>query len=309
MILVIGGTGTTGHALLQRLAALGVPARALVRPAGPFGPVPAAPDPVTPPRPRPDLTRLPGVEPVPGDVDDPAALATALEGVSRVFLAMGNGPRQLDRELAVVRAAATAGVDRLVKVSAPVVGPDVPVAVARVHHAVERAVVGTGLGHTFLRPYAFQQNLLASAGRIAATGSFTGTSGDTPMNMVDVRDVADVAAVALTDARPHGEALVLTGPEAVSLPEVARRLTRLGRPTRHRTVTAAAYRDELRGGGLPAWLVEHLVEIQALAVGRPERPDDTVERVTGRAARRLDDFLIEHLPLFGGPIVAPRPAA
>jgi hypothetical protein len=62
-------------------------------------------------------------------------------------------------------------------------------------------------------------------------------------------------------------------------------------------------------GHVPApWLVDHLVEIQLLAVSHPETPDDTVERVTGHPARRLDDFLAEHLDRFlasaGAPLVS-----
>ncbi len=288
MILVIGATGTTGGAVLRRLHGLGVPVRALVRP-GTDGPTRAG---RTPPGP------WPGVPVVTGDAGDPRSLRAATDGAAQVLLAMGNGPRQLEYELAVVDAAVAAGVEHLVKVSAPVVGPDVPVAVARLHHRVEQAVVAAGLGHTFLRPYAFQQNLLRAADAVAATGCLVGVTPDTPVNRVDVRDVADVAAVALTTTRTRGRALVLTGPEAVSDESVARRLTALGRPTRCVAVGADAHRRDLRRAGLPPWLVEHLVEIRLLAATRPETPNDTVERITGHPARRLDDFLAEHLDRF-----------
>jgi len=217
MILVIGSTGTTGRLVLQRLGDAGVPARALVRPSS------AA---VARRHPA-----LPGVTVVLGDAGDPESLRAALRGVDRVFLAMGNGPDQLHHELAVVREAARSGVAHLVKVSAPLVGPDVPVAVARTHHRVEEAVRAAALDHTFLRPYAFLQNLLHSAPTIRLAGFFSGITGDTPLNMVDARDVAEVAVVALTAGGGRGP-LVLTGPESVSYPEVARRLTALGHPTR-----------------------------------------------------------------------------
>ncbi|GAA3882369.1 SDR family oxidoreductase [Saccharothrix violaceirubra] len=274
MILVIGGTGTTGRAVLRSLS---VPTRALVRRPGGLPP---------------------GVEQVVGDAADPGPLRAALTGVSGVFLAMGNGPRQEAIELGVVAEAARAGVDHLVKLSAPSAAADSPVAIARLHHRVEEAVRASGIAHTFLRPYAFFQNLLFHAERVRAVGWFPAATGDTPLNMVDARDVADVAVAALT-RRITGTHL-LTGAEAVSYPEVAARLTAAGRPTRCVTVTPDELRADLRGA--PDWLVEHVVEIQRLATTHPERPNDTVARLLGRPPRRLDDFMAEHAGAFGGPI-------
>lgn len=281
MILVVGATGTTGRLVLHRLVDRGADVRVLLRPAAL----------ATTGR---DLARLPRTHVVAGDATDPRSLTAAMQGVERVFLAMGNGPGQLDRELAVVRAAARARVVHLVKVSAPVVGPDVPVAIARMHHDIEQAVLATGMEYTFLRPFAFLQNLLNSAPTIRMAGFFCGITGDTPMNMVDARDIADVAVVALTTGRGRGP-LVLTGVETVSYPEVARRLTALGRPTRFMALPPGEYRRSLQRAGLPPWLVEHLEEIHTLSVVRPERPTATVADLTGHPPRTLDAFLAEHL--------------
>lgn len=77
-----------------------------------------------------------------------------------------------------------------------------------------------------------------------------------------------------------------------------------GRPTRYRTLSAGKYREGLLRGGLPPWPADHLVEIALLAPARPETPGDTVEQVTGHAARALDDFLAEHLDHVTGPVPA-----
>ncbi|PPK62367.1 NAD(P)H-binding protein [Actinokineospora auranticolor] len=278
MIVVIGGTGTTGRAVLRGLRAQGVPTRALVR---------------TP-------TDLPGVEQVIGDAADPGAVRAALTGAAGLFLAMGNGPRQEAIELGVVDEAARARVGHLVKLSAP--GPEnSPVAVARLHHRVEEAVRSWGITHTFLRPYAFFQNLLFHADRIRATGWFPTTTGDTRLNMVDARDVADVAVNALTFGATGTH--VLTGPEAVSYPEVAAKLTAAGRPTRCVNITPDELRADLRGA--PDWLVNHVLEIQHLSTTHPEHPNDTVSRLLGRPPRSLDNFLHEHAPAFGAPTTTP----
>ncbi|MEU5695285.1 NmrA family NAD(P)-binding protein [Actinosynnema sp. NPDC020468] len=275
MILVIGGTGTVGAALLPRLAAHPAPVTALVRTR------PAHP--------------VPGVRYLVGDAGEPNALRTALTGAEQVFLAMGNGPRQRELELAVVDASARAGVHHLVKLSAPATDT---VAVARLHRDVEHAVVAARIDHTFLRPYAFHQNLLRLAPMIAHTGMFTGTTGDHPLNMVDARDIADVATVALTTTSTRGQSLVLTGPEALSYPQVADLLTSLGRPTRYVDLPPERLRHDLDRMGQPSWLVDHILEIQNLTRTHRETPTTAVRAVTGHEPRGLADFLREHLPAF-----------
>ncbi|AEV85120.1 Prestalk A differentiation protein A [Actinoplanes sp. SE50] len=290
MILVLGATGLVGGAVLHRLAALQAPVRALVR------------------RPTPAVMSLSAagtIDVVVGDVADEDCLRRAVHGVRQVFLVMANGPQQQHHELAVVRAALDARVEHLVKVSAPYVGPEVPVAIARMHHTIEQAIVAAGarhdMRHTFLRPYAFMQNLLHNAPPIRMAGFFTGTTADTPMNMVDVRDIADVATTALTTTRTHGRALVLTGPRAVSYPDVARHLSALGRPTRYLTMRPPEYAAKLHRAGLPTWTIEHLLEIQAMTLTHPETPTSTVRDVTGHTPRTIEAFLAENLTEFTHP--------
>lgn len=279
MIAVIGATGTIGRALIESLVRQDVCVRALVRP-GREAALPA------------------GVHPIRGDVDRADDLAATLDGAEQVFVALPNGPEQEQRELAVVRAASTAGVAHFVKVSAPVVGNDVPVAIARLHHRVEQAAGATEMTCTFLRPYAFMQNLLNHVGPIIAIGAFFGTTGDVPMNFVDARDIAEVAATVLTDATHRGAPLSLTGPEAVTYAEIAHRLRQRGVSVRYLDQPEQEFRRGLEQQRLPHWLVDHLAEIESLAVTHPQRPDRTIERVLGKPARTLDEFLYEHESAF-----------
>lgn len=290
MILVLGATGLIGGEVLSRLAALHTPVRAMVR------------------RSTPTLTSLESagnVEVIVGDVTDHTCLRRAVHGVQQVFLVMANGEHQQDHELAVIRAAGTAGVEHLVKVSAPYVGPDVPVTIARMHYAIEQDILITGarsdMQHTFLRPYAFMQNLLKAAATIRMAGFFTGTTGDTAMNMVDARDIADVATTALTTTSTRGRALVLTGPRTVSYPDVAQYLSRLGRPTRYLNLQKPEYVATLRRAGLPTWTIEHLLEIQAMTITEPEQPTTTVQEITGQPPRTIEAFLAENLGQFAHP--------
>ncbi|WUN77847.1 NmrA family NAD(P)-binding protein [Streptomyces erythrochromogenes] len=286
MIVVMGATGATGNAVLHSLLALGAPVRALTR---------------TPHRPIPGVTdaHRPTLEVRYADAADPDSLRTAFEGASRLFLAMANGPAQVAFETRAIDIAAQTGIGHVVKLSAPAAEPDSPVAVSRGHHAVEERLRTLGMRHTVLRPYAFMQNLLRLAPAVAQ-GVILGAMGEAPCNYVDCRDIGDVAAAVLTGPDIAGGAHVLTGPEAVSHPELARRLSVLTEhPIRYVDLAPDELRDHLvQRAQMPAWLAEHVTEIQQLAVARPECPTGDVARILGRPPRTLDAFLHEHRDRF-----------
>ncbi len=288
MIVVMGATGATGNALLHSLATSGAPVRALTR--TPHGPIPLTAGAHQPP-----------VEVQYADATDPQSLRTAFKGADRLFLAMANGPAQVELETRVIDIAAQSGIGHIVKVSAPAAEPDSPVAVSRGHHAVEEHLRASGLTHTVLRPYAFMQNLLRLAPTVAR-GVIIATTGDAPLNHIDCRDIGDVAAAVLTAPDIAGGTYTLTGPEAVSYPELAARLTTL---TGHRIRYVHLTPDELRAdlvhnARMPSWLADHVTEIQQLAVTRPETPTTAVGDILGRPPRTLDAFLHEHHAHFGG---------
>ncbi|WP_030867202.1 SDR family oxidoreductase [Streptomyces sp. NRRL F-2747] len=282
MIVVMGATGATGNALLHSLLALGHPVRALTR---------------TPHLPIPGMTgaHQPPVEVQYADATDPHSLRTAFKGASQLFLAMANSPAQVELETRVIDIAAHAGIGHIVKVSAPAAEPDSPVAISRGHHAVEEHLRASGLAHTILRPYAFMQNLLRLAPTLAQ-GVILGTTGDAPCNHIDCRDIGDVAAAALTSPGIAGGTYTLTGPEAISYPELATRLTTLsGHQVRYLDLTPDELRNHLvHNAHMPMWLADHVTEIQQLAISRPETPTTTVIDILGRPPRTLDAFLHEH---------------
>ncbi|MFJ3514333.1 MULTISPECIES: SDR family oxidoreductase [unclassified Streptomyces] len=282
MIVVMGATGATGNALVHSLLTSGTPVRALTR---------------TPNTPIPGTTgeHRPAVEVRYADAADPHSLRTAFEGAARLFLAMANGPAQVELETRVIDIAADSGIGHIVKISAPAAEPDSPVAVSRGHHAVEEHLRASGLPHTVLRPYAFMQNLLRLAPGVIR-GTILGTTGDAPCNYVDCRDIGDVAAAALTRPDIARGTYTLTGSEAVSHHELASRLTALtGHRIRYVDLTPDELRaDLIRHARMPAWLADHVTEIQQLTVARPETPTTTVGDILGRPPRTLDAFLHEH---------------
>ncbi|GAA1981557.1 NmrA family NAD(P)-binding protein [Catenulispora subtropica] len=285
MIAILGATGTTGNALLRTLTAQGVPCRALTR---------------TPHKLAGTVAVAAPVEVVPADAADPRSLRTALKGCDQLFLSMANQPNQVELEIAAIDAAAAAGVEHVVKLSAPAAEPDSPVAVSRGHAAIEAHLLAAVPHVTILRPYAFMQKLLLLAPGVTAGNVIVGAMGQAPCNYIDARDIADVAAVALTRRQAAGTVYELTGGRAVSHPELAALLSSLtGRRIAYVDLDPAEFHAHLvRTAGMPDWLAWHIVEIQQLAVNRPESPNSAIEDLLGRAPRSLEDFLAQNRAAF-----------
>ncbi|MCU1642874.1 MAG: nucleoside-diphosphate sugar epimerase [Nocardia sp.] len=281
MIAIMGASGATGGPLLRRLTDLGVPRRALTR---------------EPERLRAELP--PGI-PVDvrwADAADPASLRNAFTDVRQLFLTMTNSPRQVEFESRVIDLAAHCGIEHIVKISAPAAEPDSPVVVSRWHYAIEQHLLRSGIDHTILRPYAFMQKLLTLAPTIQQ-GIIVGATQDAACNYIDCRDIGDVAAEVLTRPEIAGGTYTLTGSETFGYPRLAALLSRLlGRQIRYVDLPPTDFRQTLLDQAhMPLWLATHVMEIQQLALSRPEHPTDTVAHLLGRPPRTLEAFLAESL--------------
>ncbi|GLW70901.1 NmrA family transcriptional regulator [Kitasatospora phosalacinea] len=281
MILVTGATGNVGRALVRALDAKGAPVRALVR------------DPAR-------AARLPArVERVVGDLGEPATLAPAFDGADRVFLLTpGLGSEHTAHAVAAARAA---GVRHLVHLSsANVLGDPVP-AMGRWHHDREEIVRGSGIPFTVLRPGGFMTNALEWADTIRTGGYVLDPVGPGRLAPIDPADVADVAALVLTEDGHRGEHHALTGGEALTVTEqVALLAAATGRPLAVRP--AATPEEAVRArfpDGAPAALAAAITETFALL-----RADttgfrtDTVQRLLGRAPRTFADWCARHADAF-----------
>ncbi|MGY1684714.1 SDR family oxidoreductase [Geodermatophilus sp. SYSU D00804] len=208
MIVVTAAGGPTGTAVVRALRARGERVRAVV----------------ATPRPRPELEAL-GAEVVAADLaGDPAP---ALAGADALYLVWPNfDPREADGAPAVLRAAARAGAARLVYHS--VLRPQVRsmphhAAKDRVEEALDGAVAGTGARWRVLQPCAYADNLDAQVAAAAGTGELRSPWGlERAQSFVDLRDVAEAAAVLLTGDGLDSGTFEAAGPEELTAPDVAR---------------------------------------------------------------------------------------
>jgi len=286
MILVTGATGKVGQELVRRLSEARVAFRALVRSSG-----------------KAQAIREAGGEAVVGDLADEAAVGEALQGAERLFVLTNSLPDQPATEARLVDAAKEAGVWQVVKLSTSGADAANPPLFLKLHRDSERHIEASGLAWTFLRPNFFMQNYLDFADAIRTQGVLASHAGAGRHADVDARDVGEVAARVLTETGHEGRAYELTGREAYSLVDVARRIGKIaGRAVRFVDLSPEEGRRALVSAGESEWSANAWIELlgwfrEGSSNGAAVSQD--VESVLGRAPRSLDSFLRENVRAFG----------
>lgn len=256
-VLVIGATGKTGRRIADRLEARGVAVRRASRSA-----------------------------PVPFDWEDPVTWAPALEGVRAAYVSYFPDlafPGAVEAVAALAEAARAAGTGHLVLLSG-----------RGEHHALraEEAVRASGVPFTLVRAAWFAQNF--SEGYLRApilAGVLPMPGGDIAEPIVDVDDIADVAAAALTDPGHAGQLYEVTGPRLMTFADMADALSQaMGRPVRHVPISFEAFHDGLmqEAGGFIADVFTAIA--RETLDGRNAHTADGVMRALGRPPRDFADF-------------------
>jgi NAD(P)H dehydrogenase (quinone) len=247
VILVTGAAGKTGQAVIGALAARGAPVRALVHR----------------PEQAPVVEALGAGQVVFGDMRARATLEEVCAGVRAVYHICPNiSPNEVTMGRVVVAAARSAGVRHLVYHS--VLHPQVE---AMPHHwlklRVEEHLLASGLPYTLLQPAAYMQNLLAYWTAIVQEGIYAVPyAAETRLSLVDLGDVAEAAAVVLTEPGHQGATYELAGAEVLSQTEVAAVLSQcLSRPVRAVAIPREEWEEQARATGLGDYQVETLLRM------------------------------------------------
>ena len=229
MIVVTGAAGKTGQAVVKALASRGVPTRAVVRRSG-----------------HEQHVRAAGAGDVQvGDLRDGAAMAIACRDASAIYHICPNvSPDEVAIGRVVIDAACRAGVERFVFHS--VLHPQLE---AMPHHwrkmRVEEMLLASGLTFTILQPTAYMQNLLAHRRSILDRGVLPAPyRPEAAISLVDLEDVATVAATVLVEDGHDGATYALCGTAPMTQHAVAKTLgTVAGRDLRAVELSEAGWVD------------------------------------------------------------------
>lgn len=276
-ILVTGTSGNVGSAVLQYLEGMDIEVTAGVR----------------------DVERSrkadPGTCYIPLDFERPDTYASALQGITKVFLVR---PPHLTDVRGIfapfVEACRQAGVAHIVFLS--LLGaehnPFPP------HHRIERVIKGSGMAYTFIRPGFFMQNLSTThAEDIRDRSDLFIPSGRAKVSFIDTRDIGEIIGKVLTEEGHEGMAYTLTGKEAVTYSQVAERMTHhLGRRVTYSNPSLSRFRKEMMARGVKREFATVMAVLYfTTSLGMASQVTGTAEAILGREPRSIDDFISDHL--------------
>jgi uncharacterized protein YbjT (DUF2867 family) len=230
--LVVGGTGNVGSAVVQQLLVREADLRLFVRDAKATVPT--------------------GVDVAVGDLMDPPAVERALAGIDKVYLLNAVTPDELTQALIVYDLAKRLGIKHIVYHSVFRVDafPDVPHFASKL--AIETALKTFDVPWTVIRPNYFIQNDASHREELAG-GIYPTPLGERGISMVDVRDIAEAAAIVLTTPDHESKVYNLNGPEAISGPGAALIWSDiLGKPVRYPGADMNAFEEGARKHS-PSW--------------------------------------------------------
>lgn len=247
MILVTGAAGKTGLAVIGALASRGQEVRALVRRDAQL-----------------DVVRQAGAGgALVGNFLDENSLRPAFEGVTAVYHIPPNvHPDEVAIAERVISAAQAAGVTHLVYHS--VLHPQIE---AMPHHwhklRVEERIFESGLPFTILQPGAYMQNVFAGWKAITEENAYrVPYSLEARLSLVDLQDVAAVAALVLTDPIHKAATYELAGPQALSQIEIAQMLSHaLGQTVRAEKMNISVWKNAAQQSGLGTYQIETLIKM------------------------------------------------
>jgi uncharacterized protein YbjT (DUF2867 family) len=285
-VLVLGGTGTVGSQVVRELVGRGADVRVLTR--------------------NPEKTRglPPAAKPVKGDLLDPATVRSAFEGMDGVFLLNAVSATEAHEGLMAVNGVRLARVRRIAYLSVHRVdeAPHLPHFGAKL--PIEIALKASGIPTTILRANNFYQNDYWYKDVLLNYGVYPQPFGDVGCSRVDVRDIAEAAAIGLTGSAAGTETYNLVGPTTDTGKSTAEVWSRaLGKPVAYGGNDLDAW-EKQAVQMLPAWMAFdfRLMYAHFQEKGLKSTPAD-LERLTkllGHPPRSFEAFAAETAKMWKG---------
>jgi uncharacterized protein YbjT (DUF2867 family) len=281
MIAVTGATGNIGAEVLRLLLEANERVRVLVR------------------DPKKMASLKDRVEVHQADLMKPETLPAAFAGATKAFILVADIHDIPTASGAIFQAAERAGVRHVVFVSSGTINITPPTTIGGWHLEGERLLKATSLQWTMLRPGNFASNSLRWAGPIKAQGAVYQANASHRSAVIDPRDIAAVAAKALSTAGHEGKTYVLTGPTAITAAEQVNTLgAALGKTLKLVEVPEAGARAGMLKAGMSETLADAVLQLTRPGHTLEQLVTTTVADVTGRPARSFEQWARDHVGAF-----------
>jgi len=277
-ILVIGGTETIGSEVVKSLLKKNFKVRVMAKK-------------------EENLKTLPqGVEGVVGDLSDKTSLASCFKEIEGVFFLDAISKDEAEHGKNTVEACKQANVQQIVYVSIHHANmyPETPQFKSKI--IVEKAIKGSGISYTILRPTNFFQQDLMFIDSIKKTNTYPQPIGSVGVNRVDVRDIADAVANAYGNQDHYNKTYSLVGPDALTGKETAEMIGQsIGK-----TIN---YSDDINNWSniaketMPDWMIDELKTMYSLFQKEGSKASEMdfteQEKILGHKPRTYKNFLTE----------------
>jgi len=204
----------------------------------------------------------------------PETLSAALAGVDRVLMISSAGPQMLETQCTFVDACQKAGVRHVIKFSGRESGVGFDPRKFRftaMHEDIERYLENSKLAWTHLRPSQFMQTYLREAPTIASQNAIFLPFENIQLSPLDIEDIAQIAFRLLRDEGHEGKSYEMTGPEALTMTDIAQRISdAIGKTVRYVSISPEDRRRALVTAGIPLAFADALDEQAAERRLRPE---------------------------------------
>lgn len=252
------------------------------------------------------FAELPQATPVHIDVNTPATLDAALDGVNRLVIVNPLSPAMAQDTATLIAAAQRARLQQVLRTSLLGAGEPDPIEEARWHHAADEVVRTSGIPWVILKPNQYFQNFVnfGTDHTVRTQGAIYLPYADARVSNIDTRDLGEIAArILVADPAAHaGREYVLTGDTAHTMSELAAALSGvLNKPVQYVAVPDEPVRQGLAQTGMPAVLIEAILGWFAYCrQGRAARVDPSTAALLGRPARGFHNFVRDYADRYRG---------
>jgi len=282
-ILVIGGTGTVGSAVVAELKSNNADYVVLTRKEE-----------------KAEELSANGIPAVVGTLGEWSTIESAIKGVNTIFLATSPAADMLDLHKGLIDLAVKNNIEKIVRLSAEPANYSEGLYMYQQHEEADNYLQQSGLEYVILRPHYFMQNMMMHIDSAKSQNMFAQYSGDAKIPMIDVRDIAKAAFQGLTKDDFNNQTFVLTGPTSISYTDIAKHLSNtLGRDIQYMDLSYEDQEAGFKAYGMEDWQLSTVMKLFKIWADKGAvEPTNDFETLTNSKPKDIQEFISDFKFLF-----------